>query len=43
MTPHALRLGHPPRVAQCRSMQRDDDVMVLIEIPGGSRNKYELD
>ena len=24
-------------------MQRDDDVMVLVEIPGGSRNKYEMD
>ncbi len=24
-------------------MSSDDDVMVLVEIPGGSRNKYEMD
>ncbi len=24
-------------------MSKDDDVMVLVEIPGGSRNKYEMD
>jgi inorganic pyrophosphatase len=32
-----------PGCATIAPMQRDNDVMVLVEIPAGSRNKYEMD
>lgn len=40
--PRGCRADHVPGWHD-RRMPSDDDVLVLVEIPGGSRNKYEMD
>ena len=39
--PRSTRSTAPPHT--CRPSLADDSLIVFVEIPGGSRNKYELD
>ena len=41
--PRSTRSTAPPRASRPRAYVADDSLIVFVEIPGGSRNKYELD